>query len=87
MEQLDLIFQLLGTPNATIWPAYQSMPLYEKFPPPTRRPSSNLRSKVPNLSEVGYDLMKGLLAYDPTKRLTAKQALRHKWFEENPLPQ
>ena len=30
--------------------------------------------------------MRELFAYDPDKRLTAGEALRHKWFHEEPLP-
>ncbi|KAI4176623.1 MAG: hypothetical protein LQ343_000914 [Gyalolechia ehrenbergii] len=29
------------------------------------------------------DLLKKIFVYDPTKRITAKQALRHPWFRES----
>jgi dual-specificity kinase len=28
------------------------------------------------------DLLKKIFVYDPAKRITAKQALRHPWFKE-----
>lgn len=31
-------------------------------------------------------LFRGLLAYDPKKRLSAKEALDHVWFTQEPLP-
>ncbi|KAI5789708.1 kinase-like domain-containing protein [Peziza echinospora] len=31
---------------------------------------------------LGFDLLRGLLEYDPVKRLTAQQALEHKYFTE-----
>ena len=31
-------------------------------------------------------LLRELFAYDPDKRLTAREALQHKWFEEEPRP-
>lgn len=37
-------------------------------------------------SEQGYNLLRQLFAYDPDQRLTAKDALQHKWFHEDPLP-
>eukprot|EP00455_Lapot_gusevi_P034871 TRINITY_DN3858_c0_g1_i4.p1 TRINITY_DN3858_c0_g1~~TRINITY_DN3858_c0_g1_i4.p1 ORF type:complete len:154 (-),score=46.60 TRINITY_DN3858_c0_g1_i4:85-546(-) len=32
-------------------------------------------------------LLKGLMTYDPAKRMTAAQALDHPYFQEKPLPQ
>ncbi|XP_035545101.1 uncharacterized protein LOC108982606 [Juglans regia] len=40
----------------------------------------------PVLSDLGFDLLNSLLAYDPKKRITAKAALKHDWFHEVPLP-
>lgn len=37
-------------------------------------------------SPQGYDLLRQLFAYDPDNRLTAKEALQHKWFHEDPKP-
>lgn len=37
-------------------------------------------------SHQGYDLLCRLFAYDPNIRLTAKEALQHKWFHEDPKP-
>ncbi|KAL0342681.1 UNVERIFIED_CONTAM: Cyclin-dependent kinase G-2 [Sesamum calycinum] len=39
-------------------------------------------SGAPLLTELGFDLMKKLLEYDPTKRITAEAALNHGWFKE-----
>lgn len=41
---------------------------------------------LPTLSGLGFDLLKRFLIYDPDKRITAKEALDHGWFRENPLP-
>ena len=54
-----------------------------------------LREKFPrvsfagglNLSDAGFDLLSRLLTYDPKKRITAEEALNHRWFTELPLPQ
>lgn len=37
-------------------------------------------------SHLGYDLLRQLFSYDPDNRLTAKEALQHKWFYEDPKP-
>ena len=37
-------------------------------------------------SPLAYDLLRLLFVYNPDNRLTAKEALRHKWFSEDPKP-
>ena len=37
-------------------------------------------------SHEGANLLKELFAYDPDRRLTAGEALQHRWFQEDPLP-
>lgn len=37
-------------------------------------------------SQQGHDLLRQLFAYDPDKRLTVKEALGHRWFQEDPRP-
>nr|CAD1837482.1 unnamed protein product [Ananas comosus var. bracteatus] len=79
----------LGTPNEKIWPGFAKLPrvkvnfvkqpLREKFPPTSF-------SGRPTLSEAGFDLLNKLLTYDPEKRITAEDALKHDWFREVPLP-
>lgn len=41
--------------------------------------------KFPKLSKTGLSLLNGLLTYDPDKRMTARQALKHPYFTELPL--
>lgn len=37
-------------------------------------------------SQAGYDLLRMLFIYDPDRRLSAREALVHPWFLEDPLP-
>ncbi|TVU15465.1 hypothetical protein EJB05_38986 [Eragrostis curvula] len=91
-EQLDKIFRTLGTPNEKIWPGYSKLPgVKVNF---VKQPYNRLRDKFPAasfsgrpiLSEAGFDLLNSLLTYDPDKRISADEALQHKWFSEVPLP-
>ena len=38
------------------------------------------------MSVAGLSLLNALLTYDPAKRLSARAALRHGYFREQPLP-
>lgn len=38
------------------------------------------------MSAAGLALLNQLLTYDPEKRATARSALRHSYFREQPLP-
>ncbi|KAI9106265.1 kinase-like domain-containing protein [Phlyctochytrium arcticum] len=85
IDQLKKIFQLLGTPNERIWPSMKSLPGCKTFSF-VNQPYNNLRSRFSYLTENGLDLMSKLLTYDPEKRISAEDALRHPYFSEQPLP-
>ncbi|MBA0821222.1 hypothetical protein Goarm_018092 [Gossypium armourianum] len=92
IDQLRKIFDTLGTPNEKIWAGFSELPgskanyskqrynlLRKRFPV-----ASFTGSAV--LSDAGFDLLNRLLTYDPEKRITADDALKHDWFCELPLP-
>jgi len=84
IQQLDMIFQLLGTPTDKIWPGFSSLPSFKSIKLP-HQPYNNLKQKFPQLSQHGIDLLNRLLTYDPKKRITAREALTHPFFAEKPL--
>ncbi|XP_050217964.1 cyclin-dependent kinase G-2-like isoform X2 [Mercurialis annua] len=92
IDQLDKIFKILGTPNETIRPANFTFKRSKaKF---IQQPFNMLRNKFagttfggpPALGDLGLDLLNKFLIFDPKKRITAKDALRHDWFREFPPP-
>ncbi|KND03667.1 uncharacterized protein SPPG_08910 [Spizellomyces punctatus DAOM BR117] len=85
IDQLKKMFQLLGTPTERTWPGMADLPGCKTFSF-ANQPYNNLRSRFPYLTENGLNLMTRLLTYDPEKRITAEEALRHPYFTENPLP-
>jgi cell division cycle 2-like protein len=54
--------------------------------PPFWRRYSTLRQTFKYTSEAGVDLMSKLLCYDPAKRISAEEAMKHPFFSESPLP-
>jgi cell division cycle 2-like protein len=84
-KQLDLMFQTLGTASERIWPGMLELEHARKWNF-VNQPYNRLKQKFPRLSDHGFDLLNRLLTYDPAKRISATEALKHKWFEESPLP-
>lgn len=83
LGQLELISELIGSITERTWPGYR-----EWTPTPDYRfkyqPNNNIRARFPYLTDAGVDLLNGLLKYDPSSRLTARQALAHEYFAEPP---
>ncbi|KAK2947641.1 putative Cyclin-dependent kinase 1 [Blattamonas nauphoetae] len=79
IDQLYKIFQILGTPNESVWPGLSNLPEWRsKYP--NFRPQS-LAQKCPNLDPAGVDLLQRMLVYDPAQRITVKEALNHPYFD------
>ncbi|KAG8563013.1 hypothetical protein GDO81_015897 [Engystomops pustulosus] len=85
IQQIDLIIQLLGTPNENIWPGFSKLPLVGQYTV-RKQPYNNLKHKFPWLSEAGLRLLNFLFMYDPKKRATAEDSLASSYFKEKPLP-
>jgi len=87
VEQLDKIFRDLGTPHAGIWPGYTDLPVVKKITF-TEYPYNTLRNRFNQimLTDLGFDLMNRFLTYNPERRVTAEEALKHEYFKETPMP-
>uniref|UniRef100_A0A2H1WSW7 SFRICE_015554 n=1 Tax=Spodoptera frugiperda TaxID=7108 RepID=A0A2H1WSW7_SPOFR len=85
-DQLKKIYKVLGTPSDTVWPGYSTLPLvgditFDEYAPSGLR--KELKHKI--LSDSGLDLLQRMLIYDPKRRISAKEALRHKYFDDEPV--
>jgi len=85
IEMLSLIFKLLGTPNEDVWPGFSKLPL-GKTVNVTGSSQAQLRSKFRFITEAGIELLSKLLTYDPERRISAEEALKHRYFTESPFP-
>lgn len=71
--------RLLGTPDERIWPGVTSFPDFKATFPKWKRETT--RALVPGLEENGLDLLDAFLEYDPARRISAKQACMHPYFQ------
>ncbi len=92
IDQVDKIFSLLGYPRNTN-SSLRQLERLQMFPSTKYQGRSAayciraLMSKFEvDLSESGMDLLLKCLELDPAKRITAKEALEHEFFKEQPLP-
>lgn len=80
IDELLKIFQVLGTPDEQSWPGVSQLPDYKDCFPKWRPKA--LSSVVPALDPAGLDLLRRLLEYDPNRRITARAALEHPYFDD-----
>jgi len=73
MSRLIFLCRLLGTPNEDVWPGVSSLPDYKTtFPQWSRK---DIGEAVPQLDPYGLDLLKLLLVYDTSKRISGQSCL------------
>jgi serine/threonine protein kinase len=80
IEQLLLIFQLLGTPTEEVWPGVSQLRDYNPIFP--RWLPKDLSAVLPRLDEEGAALLARTLAYDPARRISAAEAMDMPYLHE-----
>lgn len=88
-EQLQKILRMFGPPTKENWPSFQSYPSTKTLLPP-----ESIRSEPPmfqdyvrttelsTLNSDGIDLLRRMLIYEPSKRITAADALNHPFLRD-----
>ncbi|KMZ75551.1 hypothetical protein ZOSMA_113G00390 [Zostera marina] len=74
-EQLKIIFCTLGTPTEETWPRVGK--IMSKYNYYKREPFIEI---IPAAGKYGFDLLMKMLYYDPSRRISAKEALDHSYF-------
>lgn len=85
IHQIELIVEMFGTPNDTIWPGFSDLPALKKFSL-KKQPYNNLRHTFSWLSEAGIRMLNNLFMFDPKKRITAEDCVDSTYFKEQPYP-
>ncbi|EMD65617.1 hypothetical protein COCSADRAFT_354868 [Bipolaris sorokiniana ND90Pr] len=82
-DQVQKIFRLMGTPSERSWPGISQLPEYKNNFPVYH--TQDLRLILPQVDQVGLNLLNSMLQLRPEMRISAANALQHPWF--NDLPQ
>lgn len=80
IDQIFKICSVLGTPDKRDWPEGHQLATTMGFSFPQFSPTS-LHTLVPNACGEALSLMSEMLQWNPAKRPTASQALRHPYFQ------
>jgi serine/threonine protein kinase len=80
IDQLFQIFRLLGTPSEDTWPGVSSFRDYKPTFP--QWATQSIAKALPDLDPLGIDLLSRMLVYEPSKRISARDALKHGYFTD-----
>ncbi|GAB7360641.1 hypothetical protein MBLNU230_g0521t1 [Neophaeotheca triangularis] len=80
INQLDKIYNVLGTPSRTDWPGIVDLQWYELLRPGQRQPNSFAEKYKDRVSEQAFDLLAAMFQYDHAKRPSAAEVLEHPYF-------
>ncbi len=85
INQLHKTVRVLGNPNPKIWPDVVNLPGWNMYLLP-KYPYNRIRQRryQTHPTELGFQLLTRLLTYDPSKRLSAADALKHPFFSAFP---
>lgn len=88
LSQLDKLYNSLGTPTLADWPNLTEMPWFQLMRPGERKKRVFEDVYKDILTPAAMDLMAQIFRYDPAKRPTAEEVLKHPYFvSEEPAPQ
>jgi cell cycle related kinase len=88
IDQLYRVMRHLGVPHPDNWPGLASLPDYKKvhFPQFTNGTPEPLETLFAGSPPSAIALLKAMLTYDPEKRISAEEALKHDFFFTSPFP-
>ena len=86
IDQIFKIFQVHGTPNNDLWPGVSQLPDFKPTFPQFKvrflQKPKDFALTFKNFDPLGLDLFKSLIALDPARRISMKEALQHPYFKD-----
>ncbi|KAJ9419075.1 kinase-like domain-containing protein [Fusarium oxysporum] len=80
IDEIFKIFRKLGTPTEDVWPGVTSYRDFKSSFPKWQRNYD--QALCNNLNKAGLELLDMTLIYNPARRISAKQACNHPYFED-----
>jgi CTD kinase subunit alpha len=80
INQLDKIYNILGTPTVQEWPGIVEMQWFELLRPTERKKSTFAEKYKERVTPEAFDLLSAMFSYDPAKRPSASEVLDHPYF-------
>eukprot|EP00347_Sterkiella_histriomuscorum_P014622 403360177 len=81
--QIFKIFKIMGTPTDETWQGIGELPEFKfTFPHWKTDATQNLIKMSSNMDETAVDLLIKMVHLEPSKRISAKEALQHPYFQD-----
>jgi CTD kinase subunit alpha len=88
INQLDKIYNVLGTPTIQEWPGIVDMQWFELLRPTERKASTFADKYRERVTPHAFDLLESMFQFDPVARPSASDVLEHPYFTiEEPAPE
>ncbi|SCZ87881.1 BZ3500_MvSof-1268-A1-R1_Chr2-3g05349 [Microbotryum saponariae] len=90
-DQMTRVIEVLGSIERQQWPTVTHLPEYSQLARLDRDTleqwlSARIVRGGPIPDQQAFNLLRNFLIYDPSKRITARQALVHAWWGVQPIP-
>jgi serine/threonine protein kinase len=85
IDQIFRVFQVMGTPNESIWPGVQELPDFSKVHYPDMLPL-DLQTLITTARSDDLDFLRQMLQLDPKRRRPAAELVDSDYFLQDPLP-
>jgi len=86
MQQISHIFQMFGTPTEETWPGVTQLQHYKIVVESLGNAPNKFDEHFGQLDPHAKDLLRKMLAMNPSQRISAKAALDHDYFWVEPMP-
>ncbi|KYQ92269.1 protein serine/threonine kinase [Tieghemostelium lacteum] len=84
-DQVEKIMRVIGKPTPEIWPDIKHLPEWKRVLPVEAYPNTLAKCVGIDEKSSAYDLLAKMITWDPSKRISAQEALDHPYFKEQPL--